>query len=92
MKAVLVMEMPENCLSCPLFNASDECVMQDEDTNFNYDSIDDLENGCPLVPVPERKIAVPGCEAHIEAEGWNACINAVEKGEMCDRGDIKESI
>lgn len=31
MKAILVMEMPENCLECPLLNGSDECVMQDED-------------------------------------------------------------
>ncbi len=38
MKAVLVMEMPENCLECPLLNGSDECVMQDEDANMDADT------------------------------------------------------
>lgn len=78
MKAILVMEIPENCLECPLLNGSDNCIMQDEDANFASDTWSDLKNGCPLVPMPERKIAVPGYEAHIEAKGWNACLGAVE--------------
>lgn len=79
MKAILVMEMPENCLECPLLNGSDECIMQDEDTNVIVDSFDKLKEGCPLVPMPERKVAVPGYEAHIEAKGWNSCINTIER-------------
>ena len=73
MKAILVMEMPENCLECPLSNGSDECVVQDEDTNFAADTMSELRDGCPLVPMPERKIAVPGY-----AKGWNACLDAIE--------------
>ncbi len=52
-KSVLVIDTPESCIQCPLLNGSDECVMQDEDANFNADSLDDLMHGCPLKPLPE---------------------------------------
>ena len=81
MKAILVMEMPENCLECPLLNGSDECVVQDEDANFAADTMSELRNSCPLAPMPERKIAVPGYEAHIASKGWNACLDAIERRE-----------
>lgn len=75
MKAILVMEMPENCLHCPLLNANDECVMQDEDANMNANKWSDLKNGCPLVQMPERK---QNACSHGFAAGWNACLDAVE--------------
>lgn len=78
MKAILVMEMPGSCLECPLSNGNDECVVQDEDTNFAADTMSELRNSCPLVPMPERKIAVLGYEAHIASKGWNACLDAIE--------------
>lgn len=39
MKAILVMDMPENCITCPLCNGNDECLMQDENANFAADTI-----------------------------------------------------
>lgn len=78
MKAILVMEMPENCIVCPLSNGSDECVVQDEDANIAADTMSELRASCPLVPMPERKISVPGYEAHIASKGWNACLDAIE--------------
>jgi len=80
MKAILVMEMPENCVRCPLFsgNHSDmTCRGNYRTIDFPYPD-DKVQDWCPLVPMPERKIAVPGYEAHIEAKGWNACLDAVE--------------
>lgn len=81
-KSVLVIETPESCVHCPLLNGSDECVVQDEDANFNADSFDDLMHGCPLKPLPERHI-VPeiatgyeiGCE-----DGWNECLEKIMSG------------
>ena len=74
MKAILVMEMPENCLECP---CGDGCGESCQVTDMEIGTCeDDYINGqydkpvwCPLVPMPERKIAVPGYEAHIEAKG-----------------------
>ena len=55
MKAILVMDMPENCMVCPLCNGNDECIIQDEDANFAADTISELMHGCPLVQIDENK-------------------------------------
>lgn len=69
MKAILMMDMPENCMTCSLCNGNDECIMQDEDANFAADTISELMNGCPLVQIrdlfePEEyaKGRCDGCE------------------------------
>lgn len=65
-------DMPKKCIQCPFLNGSDECILQDEDTNFAADSFDDLHAGCPLeelptvqagrwIPVTERLPEVSGC-------------------------------
>lgn len=41
-KSVLVIDTPENC-------------MQDDDTNFNADTIDELMQTCPLMDLPEKE-------------------------------------
>lgn len=72
-KAVLVMDMPENCTECPLLNGADECIMQDEDANFNADTLDELKAGCPLRGLPEKQ----GNSKYQNdyEKGWNACID-----------------
>lgn len=54
-KVMLIMDEPKNCIKCPMLNGNDECILQDEDANFTSDSWNDLKNGCPLRPVPEKK-------------------------------------
>lgn len=54
-KSVLVIDTPENCMQCPLFDGADECIMQDDDTNFNADTIDELMQTCPLMDLPEKE-------------------------------------
>lgn len=58
MKAMLVMDMPESCLKCPMLNGNDECIIQDDDANFNADAFDALREGCPLVPLSEEQVAL----------------------------------
>lgn len=41
-------DMPGKCSECPFLNGADECIVQDEDANFNADSWDALKSGCPL--------------------------------------------
>lgn len=79
MKAILVMEMPENCIKCPLLNGSDECIVQDEETNYYADTFYDLRNGCPLVPMPERANHPDYCDNGRFDAGWNACLDAIER-------------
>lgn len=55
-KSVLVMYTPEKCIHCLLLNGADECIVQDDDANFNAgDSWDELMKGCPLKKLPEEE-------------------------------------
>ncbi|MDE7298150.1 MAG: hypothetical protein K2N94_04895 [Lachnospiraceae bacterium] len=85
MKAILVMEMPKECIGCPMFNASDACVLQNEDANFNADAISDLETGCPLKPMPERKaLSVARTMTDFGwINGFNACLDAIGGETKC---------
>ena len=91
MKAILVMEMPDNCAECP---CSDECVdmcrqmesVITEEVNGECDK----PSWCPLVPMPERKSETekttygfgdydfPLLRENHENIGWNACLDAIE--------------
>ena len=83
MKAVLVIDAPENCIDCVMRNGADECILQDEDTNFAADSWEDLRKGCPLVPMP-KKVTEPIDSEDVgkdysegTMDGWNACLDAI---------------
>lgn len=79
-KSVLVIDTPDKCIHCPLLNGADECIVQDDDANFNAgDSWDDLMKGCPL-----RELSEEGSENHYPdewedryANGWNAYIKEI---------------
>lgn len=86
MKAILVMEMPENCSECQLHldicgGATVVCCGCDcENMERNI-----LPNWCPLVPMPEHKEEMPLKEALSQPYkkgvscGWNACLDAIER-------------
>ena len=54
-KSVLVIDTPEDCMRCLFLTGSDECMLQDENTNFNADTLDELIQTCPLKLLPEKK-------------------------------------
>lgn len=89
MKAILMMEMPESCIECPMeMNVVDTrgklwkgnicrgCGMRNADRSKKPD-------WCPLVSMPERK-EIRSYSISI-ADGWNACIDAIEGGEESER-------
>ena len=85
-KSVLLIDTPEDCIQCPLLTGSDECMMQDDDANFNADTLDELIQTCPLKLLPEKKnMTVPVSNYEVQknllAEGWNACIDEITGGE-----------
>ena len=86
-KAILVLNMPDSCLKCPMCNGNDECILQDEDANFRArDSWDELKKGCPLREVPKKKSQkFKPYEMHKDEynkgyrKGYNACIDDLVK-------------
>lgn len=74
-KSVLVMDTPDKCIHCPLLNSEDECIVQDDDANFNAsDSWDELMKGCPLKELPEEEHDTYYLDEYYEGynDGWNA--------------------
>ena len=45
------MEMPKDCLHCPMCDNNDDCVMQEEK---NFQTWKEQKAGCPLVELPEN--------------------------------------
>ena len=78
-KLALVIDSPEDCMQCPMFNGADECVMQDDDANFEADTLDELRKGCPLRALPKRILPILGKRLWMEgyARGWNDCIDEI---------------
>ncbi len=83
MKAVLVMEMPENCLECPCGDeCGDRCQAADREVGNFEDGCIDGQYGkpewCPLVMMPERADHPHYCDNGRFDKGWNDCLDAIE--------------
>lgn len=48
-------DIPNKCTKCFFVNSNDECILQDDDTNFMADTWDDLLRNCPLKEVEQVK-------------------------------------
>ena len=78
-KAVLVMDMPENCEHCRSRYIFGECGILHRYIDEDVDKPD----WCPLVPMPDEKKSDPVMDCDIDfgiAEGWNNCIDAISGG------------
>ena len=54
----------------------DECIVQDDDANFNAsDSWDDLMKGCPLRELPSKKNWGEIFNGNVK--GWNDCLREI---------------
>ena len=83
MKAVLVIDMPENCMECKLEGYAENtgetyCIVNDRETG----SYEEKPDWCPLKPLPEKKqihqidpVFLRGAK-----NGYNACIDEILKG------------
>lgn len=80
-KAILVMDMPEDCEDCPLF---EEKVYNPHNCKAKRKNVDkytyykNKPDWCPLRPMPEKK---QNACTHGFAGGWNACIDAIGGGD-----------
>ena len=77
-KAMLIMDMPSNCLECPCLNELDECEA------MKYEDVGDIgrkPTWCPLREVPQKKDTKynPTRNPYI-TQGYNACIDEILGG------------
>ncbi len=75
MKAILVLEMPENCFKCKLQDWANCRIVKGCHTG------DTRPDWCPLKPMPERKgllkqLPMYDTDTHYE-QGYNACIDEI---------------
>ena len=94
MKAILVIDMPNNCYDCQYcrFDARRYnfrgCVLTDTDVqDGTIDICKEVHSCCPLKPIPKRMIEV--LQIRNEnivnilnvnfANGWNACLEEIKK-------------
>lgn len=79
-KAILVIDMPSRCNSCPLLDEPyDYCIPTDRDVS-DYGS-ETKPTWCPLKEVPQKKEADSLSDSgYFEAIGYNACIDEILKG------------
>lgn len=90
-KAVLVIDMPENCAKCPLFgnHYSDMCCKGLSNRSIDYPYPKDFkQDWCPLVTMPERKewpLGTSDREVIAEHRAWNKCIDEILKGANRDK-------
>ena len=85
-KVILVLEKPNSCSECPLFNGhySDMCCGGLNNRSINYPYPDNFrQEWCPLRNVIEKKERdivkddYNGGYSHGIVHGWNACIDEI---------------
>ena len=84
-KAILVIDMPNSCDECPLFNNyySDMCCRGLNYRRIDYPYPENVrQNWCPLKPVPHKQVegGTWTLDGYVEDEfpvGWNACIEEI---------------
>ena len=81
MKAILVLEMPKNCLECPLGkNMSipiETCIQCPLGKCAIDEETETRPNWCPLKPMPQRANHPDWCDGGRYDKGYNACIDEI---------------
>lgn len=74
-KAILVIDMPDNCLGCKLQDWANCRIVKGCHTGKNRPEY------CPLKPLPEKaELTFVDHGQDQIAMGWNACIDEILKG------------
>ena len=79
MKAVLIIDMPNNCEECKIIHLQGhgENICDSGDWSKRPD-------WCPLKPLPQKRINKDCLVVHeIWNEGWNACLDEITGKEDC---------
>lgn len=85
-KAVLIMDMPEDCNDCyAMYVSLSERFCRATEENLSAKA--ERPDWCPLRELPEKKDTLTTLECHSNGKwtegmkaGWNACLDAIEGG------------
>lgn len=83
-KAILVIDMPDSCDSCPLFgnHYSDLCCKALNNRSIDYPYPKEFkQEWCPLRELPQKQTVHCTDTAHhrFAKDGWNHCIDEILK-------------
>lgn len=82
-KAVLVMDMPDDCPLCKFFDLDGQCHAVDAENPWSTDPDKVKPNWCPLRDLPEKipelKSGYEDISTSIRRVGWNACLDEILK-------------
>ena len=88
MKAILVIDMPNNCKECPFLDDSGDygcCVAKDMlHSGYNFPLSEKRQQFCPLKPIPEKRFVnvttvdnMVCLRKMISDTGFNTCIDEI---------------
>ena len=85
-------EKPDHCLRCPVKGIDDECLLQSEAANADYESWEDQMANCPFIPVPPHGRLIDADA--LEDDDPNVCNSFMRDGyvESCEWGYSHEQI
>lgn len=96
-KAVLVMDMPEDCTMCKFWDSNnDECYAVGAAEPWSTDQEKTRADWCPLVELPEKKeeLSVEEYEfgglGKAFVSGWNACLDKISE-EPLEKGEASKT-
>ena len=79
-KAVLVMDMPEDCTMCKFWNSKDDECYATGVEELSLNSEEAKPDWCPLRELPEKSVHPEHCDNGRFDAGWNGCLDAIEGG------------
>ena len=81
-RGIIVVDMPENCLSCGsrlCFDGSYYCGAKARFLDdWEFDLSKERAGWCPIKPMPEKANHKDYCDNGRYDKGWNECIDAIE--------------
>lgn len=87
MKAILVIDQPEDCTECPLYSEDDYgfgCGYGTKECRRHTNIDDTIPTWCPLKPMPQYRDdhfryanREMGCVINAEARGFNRCLREI---------------
>lgn len=85
-KAVLVMDMPDDCTMCKFFDLDGQCHAVDVENPWSTDPEKAKPDWCPLRELPEKNPNNPELKPgvyytekgyEVFKSGWNACLDEI---------------